>query len=544
LIPFLAHQNAQLVRLAAEALGRIGDARAVAPLLAAAGKLPASKFTASGTPASDGERVLEHALIYALIEIGRTEPLLAQLNATTPPRVARVALVALDQIATSGLEPRRVLPFLSSSVTQLKQTAGWIVTHRPDWGDALAGYYRQRLESPGVAAGHPDLQAQLSQLAKSPEIQDLLAASARSGKAETRLLALRAMAAAPLKETPARWLSDLATLLAERDATLLRQVVTTVRALPLPKTVPPALARALGTAGRDRRVAADIRLDALAASPATIGQVEPELFEFLRAHLDAKQPMVLRSHAAATLARAPLNSEQQLALADAMKTVGAIEAPKLLPAFERAPNEMLGNRLMAALRDSPARAGLRGNVLKPVIAKYPPNVQQAGEALIASLNSNAARENARVDELLAYAKNGDIRRGQAVFNSEKTACMLCHRMGHRGGNLGPDLTNIGRIRNERELLEAVIFPSATFVRGYEPFNVHTTSGDAHTGILKKDAPDEVILATGPDSEQRITRGAIKDFEPGTISAMPPGMDAVLTPQELGDLVVFLKSAMR
>src|SRR5690606_28613277 len=101
-----------------------------------------------------------------------------------------------------------------------------------------------------------------------------------------------------------------------------------------------------------------------------------------------------------------------------------------------------------------------------------------------------------------------------------------------------------RIRNERELLEAVIFPSATFVRGFEPFTVTTHSGDVHSGILKKDSPDEVVLATGPGSEQRISRSSIKDLEPGAISPMPPGMDAVLTPQELADLVAFLKSAMR
>lgn len=67
------------------------------------------------------------------------------------------------------------------------------------------------------------------------------------------------------------------------------------------------------------------------------------------------------------------------------------------------------------------------------------------------------------------------------------------------------------------------------------------SGETHTGILRKDAPEEIALATGPDSVQRIPRAQIAELAPGTFSPMPPGMDAVLTPQELGDLVVFLKS---
>ena len=135
----------------------------------------------------------------------------------------------------------------------------------------------------------------------------------------------------------------------------------------------------------------------------------------------------------------------------------------------------------------------------------------------------------------------DIRRGQAVFNSERTACTLCHVIGYRGGRLGPDLTNIGKIRSERELLETIVFPSATFVRGYEPFTVTTKNGDPHSGILRKDAPDEVVLATGIDTEQRIARADVAGIEPGAVSPMPPGMDAVLSRQELADLVAFLKS---
>ncbi len=157
------------------------------------------------------------------------------------------------------------------------------------------------------------------------------------------------------------------------------------------------------------------------------------------------------------------------------------------------------------------------------------------------MNGNIARENARIDELLATIKDGDIRRGQAVFNRASSACTLCHSIGYLGGKLGPDLTAIGKIRNERELLEAIVYPSATFVRGYEPYTATTTAGETHGGILRQDAAEQIVLATGPDSEQRIARSQLADLQPGTFSLMPPGMDAVLTRQELADLVVFLKS---
>ncbi|MFM7750065.1 MAG: dehydrogenase, partial [Opitutaceae bacterium] len=161
--------------------------------------------------------------------------------------------------------------------------------------------------------------------------------------------------------------------------------------------------------------------------------------------------------------------------------------------------------------------------------------------LVATLHSDAARQNARVAEVAASLTGGDVRRGQELFNSPKAACILCHKIGYGGGLLGPDLTSIGRIRNERELLEAIMYPSATLVRGYEPVTVNLRGGGSHAGILRKDAPDEVVLATGPDSEVRIGRADIAELQQGEISLMPPGMDVIMSAAELADLVAFLKS---
>src|SRR5207249_2765473 len=110
-----------------------------------------------------------------------------------------------------------------------------------------------------------------------------------------------------------------------------------------------------------------------------------------------------------------------------------------------------------------------------------------------------------------------------------------------GGNIGPDLTRIGQIRSERDLLEAIVFPSASFVRSYEPWLVATKNGKIHNGILRKDAPDEIVLATGANEEVRIARDDIEEMQPSKVSVMPAGLDQQLTPQELVDLVTFLKA---
>jgi putative heme-binding domain-containing protein len=179
--------------------------------------------------------------------------------------------------------------------------------------------------------------------------------------------------------------------------------------------------------------------------------------------------------------------------------------------------------------------------LKPLLAKYPASVQTAGQVLLKRLNADEATQAAHLGKLVEELRDGDVRRGHLVFLSAKAACYSCHKLGHGGGTLGPDLTNIGKFRNERDLIEAIVYPNASFVRGYEPFTVVTQGGDDFTGVMINEAADEVVLAVGPHLQQRIPRRDIREVRPGAVSLMPQGMDSVLTKQELADVVAFLKA---
>jgi putative heme-binding domain-containing protein len=269
--------------------------------------------------------------------------------------------------------------------------------------------------------------------------------------------------------------------------------------------------------------------------------VEPTLLDLLRARPAPAEPAGLRAVPPVVLARAKMNSDQLLALAESLKTVGPMEAERLLEAFAPSGNEEVGRRLLEALKASPARSGLRVDALKPRLAKFGPAVQRQAAELYALLDADAAGQRARLEGLLAGLKPGDVRRGQAVFNGTKGACSSCHAIGYRGGQVGPDLTHIGKIRTDRDLLESIVFPSVSFVRSFEPLLVTTKSGKAYNGLLRKDAPDEIVLVTGPDQQVRIARDDIEDMQPGKVSVMPAGLDQQLTPQELADLVAFLKA---
>ncbi len=248
-----------------------------------------------------------------------------------------------------------------------------------------------------------------------------------------------------------------------------------------------------------------------------------------------------RTLAADALAHAKLSTAQLRLLTEAVKTAGPMELPRLLDAFGQSTDANVGRDLLAALNAATARAGLRPETLKPLLTKYGPAVVKDAESLLSSLEGDTGKQKVRLEEILATMPAGDVRRGQGVFNGTKAVCATCHAIGYLGGNIGPDLTRIGSIRSERDLLESIVFPSASFVRGYEPVVVVTRDGKVVTGVPRKDAPDEVVLVTGANQEIRIPREEIDEMQPGRVSIMPAGLDQQLTMQELADLVAFLKA---
>jgi putative heme-binding domain-containing protein len=110
-----------------------------------------------------------------------------------------------------------------------------------------------------------------------------------------------------------------------------------------------------------------------------------------------------------------------------------------------------------------------------------------------------------------------------------------------GGKFGPDLTKIGEIRAPRDLLEAIVLPSASFARGYEPFNVVTDEGQVLSGIIARETAEAIYLVGSTRVEVRVPRSGIESITESKVSIMPEGMDRQLSRQELSDLIEFLHS---
>jgi len=179
--------------------------------------------------------------------------------------------------------------------------------------------------------------------------------------------------------------------------------------------------------------------------------------------------------------------------------------------------------------------------LDAALKGYPAEVRDRAQALRERLAARQKGQAAYLAKLTADLDRlqGDPDAGQEVFLSPKVGCYGCHRAVGRGGNVGPDLSKIGRIRSKAELLESIIFPSLTIAPEYRAYQVATRDGRVVTGLVVRDSGEAITLRTTELAEVRIARKDVDEMALSAVSLMPEGLEKTLTRQELCNLLEFL-----
>lgn len=518
------HMSLHNRRAAAEAIGRIGDKDAIDDLLAAA--------------ADYRGRVLEHSLVYALIEIGDAQLIEAGL-ASDAPHTRRAAMLALDNLADGGLQPDSVIGLLDSDDPLTADAAWWITQRHPEWADAMAGFFRKRIADPKLAPETlAPLSRHLARFSESPEIQKIMATGLGNANVprQTKLAILDAIAASHTRAVPQAWWTELARLIAMDDDEVIARAVSAIHA-----HSPSPLADELKQVAAAPRLPMETRLRALASS-IDGEQLDDGLMQMLTSELSAAQPVRNRSLAIDVILNAKLSDGQLVFLATTLTDTASMDLARLLQAFEKSASVRVGEKLVEALSECPAATALKLESVRGILGRYGSSINEQAGPLLARIEAATHEKAAKFDVVLQLIGKGDVRRGQEVFFGTKAACSACHSIGYLGGKVGPDLTNIGRIRDDRSLLESILYPSASFVQSYEPTTILTVDGHVHSGVIKEETSDEVTLSLDAEKVVRIGRDEIEQRAAGTVSIMPTGLEKQLSPQQLADLVVFLKNA--
>ncbi len=150
-------------------------------------------------------------------------------------------------------------------------------------------------------------------------------------------------------------------------------------------------------------------------------------------------------------------------------------------------------------------------------------------------------------ELLSYltgpdGSSGVAQRGAQIF--EKAQCVKCHRYGNRGDTVGPDLTNVRKRFQTKEILESVLFPSQVISDQYASQTVITNDGKTYAGLVAPGAGGTVVVLQANGEKVEIPEDEIDQQARNKTSAMPEGLLNELTLEEIADLFAYLSSRPR
>jgi putative heme-binding domain-containing protein len=152
-----------------------------------------------------------------------------------------------------------------------------------------------------------------------------------------------------------------------------------------------------------------------------------------------------------------------------------------------------------------------------------------------------------LDTALAYVKDGlgtgrDYENGKAMFAA--SLCISCHTMRGEGGSAGPDLTNVGTRFSLNDMVTAIVEPSKTISDQYGSTVFYLKEGGSVLGRLVSQDGDKYVISQNPFAPQQHRELAKKDVlrtRASEISPMLPGLVNSLNPEELKDLLAYLKS---
>lgn len=261
--------------------------------------------------------------------------------------------------------------------------------------------------------------------------------------------------------------------------------------------------------------AQQLALPQLTSTLAALGQhadsrVRAEVARLLR----ARQPVTIED-VKLRLAQGSVR-DQQAAFAELTDLPEAVALPVLQPWMDRLLQQKVPGHLESDILDA--------------AAQFP-----ALKASLARWNSSLA-----TNDILAPFRpaltGGDAVPGRRLFAERADlGCQRCHKLRGEGGDVGPDLTGIGRSKGREYVLRALVAPDAEIAAGFESLLVTLKSGETHAGVVKSDTAQALVLDSPGEGRLTLAPAEIVSRERSP-SPMPAGLVDMLSRRELRDLL--------
>ena len=522
-------------RATAEALGRTGRPDTTSGLM-----------QAIADEAIAGDRVLQHSILFALMELDQPEQVARYLTSADPVQQG-AAIQVLAQLKSELLTPTFVFSVAASSDPGLHELAVEVLRNRSEWSEKLVEPLTVLWEMAKYIPS--DRQAMLSIIGgwyRQTEIIQLVCKQLVKAPQATPIdqaLLLEALEKARPSELPAEWSEPLANWLVSESLNQpwRMRVVNWLAALSLDPTQDEILIRSLA---KFADAASDDLPTALLYAKALPDQTDllsPKLTNRLIEALSDPNQLSNRSAAAHMLSRIKLSFEQAKRLRSRLDSVDPVDLFAVISAISKVGENSLDHQMLLELNTIRAARSISTDALLSLYRNRSPHLQELAAETVAGLVQPPAEIEKAFLALEASLPAGDPIRGMQVFRDSQVACSACHQVAYVGGSIGPDLSRIGAIRSHRELLQAIAFPNARLEQSYRSVKILTVDGRSLNGLVEREEFDMVELVTGANQRVRLAVADIEERQASDVSIMPSGITDTLSHQQIADLIAFLES---
>jgi putative membrane-bound dehydrogenase-like protein len=284
------------------------------------------------------------------------------------------------------------------------------------------------------------------------------------------------------------------------------------------------------TTAADPAAPAAARLEAIEIlGVGTLPQARDALVSVLR----AGQPAALQLVALKTLS-AFTQSEVTPLLVRAWTTVAPEARAAVLSALMGREDRQAA--LLEAVKSGAIKPGDLSAAQVQTLAQHKsPRIAALAKTTLASVIPPSRAEVA-VTYAPAVAAKGDAARGRVQYQGR---CVVCHRAGGEGIEVGPDLITV-KTKGRDALLTAILDPHKEVAPQYIAYDVNTRDGNAYTGIITRDEATGLTLKVMGGAEVVLSRANVKGSSSAGRSLMPEGLESGMSVQDMADLLTFIE----
>ena len=147
-----------------------------------------------------------------------------------------------------------------------------------------------------------------------------------------------------------------------------------------------------------------------------------------------------------------------------------------------------------------------------------------------------------VFSLNKVGKGRDFEQGKKMFAVAR--CNACHKLGGEGKAFGPDLTDVAKRFNRRDMLVSMLSPSTVIADKYKATRFEMADGKVVTGLIISEDDKHLQVSADPLNPGMLTtlpKNEIEAQSDSPVSSMPEDLLNTLTQEEVLDLLAFLES---